>query len=382
MTKFTSLSRTLSDDELQHFGAEIDALRARTVADLGERDARYIRRVVKLVNYLEAGGRILLMAGLFPPAFIIGTLMLSLSKIFENMEVGHNVMHGQYDWMGDPSLKGKTYEWDIVGTADNWRKTHNFRHHTYTNVHGMDDDIGYGLLRLFPEQKWSPFYLFQPLIAVIFALLFQWGVAIQDLRLGRYFKGKITGAQLRQQFTPVGKKMRYQLLKDFVVFPLLAGPFFLPVLLGNLIANGIRNVWTYSIIFCGHFTTEVETFPRSIIKNETRGHWYVRQIKGSSNLKGGRLLNLMSGNLSFQIEHHLFPDVPASRYAEMAVEVQAICARYGQHYNNGSLPVHFGQVIWRILRHSLPSRPQTPGGQVAKSEAADNASPDNAAFAD
>lgn len=357
MTSTPSLSRTLSDDELTHFGAEIDALRARTVADLGERDARYIRRVVKLVNYLEAGGRITLMAGLFPPAFVLGTLMLGLAKIIENMEVAHNVMHGQYDWMGDPALKGKTYEWDIVGTADNWRKTHNFRHHTYTNVHGMDDDIGYGLLRLFPEQKWSPFFLLQPLIAIIFALLFQWGVAIQDLRLGRYFKGKMSGQELGALFKPVGKKMRYQMIKDFVIFPLLAGPFFLPVLLGNLVANGIRNVWTYAIIFCGHFTTEVETFPRSIVKNETRGHWYVRQIKGSSNLTGGRLLNLLSGNLSFQIEHHLFPDVPASRYAEIAPEVQAICARYGQHYNTGSMPRHFAQVIWRILRHSLPSQP-------------------------
>lgn len=367
MTSSKSLSRALTDDELTHFGAEIDALRARTTADLGERDARYIRRIVKLVNYLEVGGRIVLMAGLFPPAFVLGTLMLGVSKIIENMEVGHNVMHGQYDWMGDPALTGKTYEWDIVGTSDNWRKTHNFRHHTYTNVHGMDDDIGYGLLRLFPEQKWSPFFLLQPLIAVIFALLFQWGVAIQDLRLGRYFKGKMTSQQLGEHFKPVGKKMRYQMLKDFVIFPLLAGPFFLPVLLGNMIANGMRNVWTYSIIFCGHFTTDVETFPRSIVKNETRGHWYVRQIKGSSNLKGGRLLNLMSGNLSFQIEHHLFPDLPANRYAEIAPEVQAICARYGQHYNTGSFARHFGQVIWRILRHALPSRPKAvvPTGELA-----------------
>ncbi|MBA4111511.1 MAG: acyl-CoA desaturase [Leptothrix sp. (in: Bacteria)] len=367
MTSSKSLSRTLNDEELAQFGAEIDALRARTAADLGERDARYIRRVVKAVNYLEVGGRVILMAGLFPPAFVLGTLMLGVSKIIENMEVGHNIMHGQYDWMGDPSLNGKTYEWDIVGTSDSWRKTHNFRHHTYTNVHGMDDDIGYGLLRLFPEQKWSPFFLFQPLIAVIFALLFQWGVAIQDLRLGRYFKGKMTGKQLGEQFKPVGKKMRYQLLKDFVIFPLLAGPFFLPVLLGNLIANGMRNVWTYSIIFCGHFTTDVETFPRSIVKNETRGHWYARQIKGSSNLKGGRLLNLMSGNLSFQIEHHLFPDLPANRYVEIAPQVQAICARYGQHYNTGSFARQFGQVIWRILRHALPSRPKSlvPEGDLA-----------------
>jgi NADPH-dependent stearoyl-CoA 9-desaturase len=351
------LSKPLSPTELQSFGDEIDALRARTVADIGDRDARYIRRVVKGVRYMEAAGRALLFIGIFPPAWILGTLLLGLAKILENMELAHNVMHGQYDWMNDPTLDGKTYEWDIVGTSDNWRKTHNFKHHTYTNVRGMDDDIGYGLLRIFPEQRWRPFFLAQPFIAVIFALLFEWGVAIQDLRLGRWFAGKMKPGELGAAFKPVGKKMRRQIIKDYVIFPLLAGPFFLPVLLGNIVANLMRNVWTFSIIFCGHFTADAETFPKSVLKNESRAHWYLRQVRGSSNLRGGRLLNLMSGNLSHQIEHHLFPDLPANRYAELAPEVQAICARHGVHYNTGSFWQQYGQVLWRILRHAFPSKP-------------------------
>ncbi len=350
-------NRTLSTDELNQFGAELDALRARVQADLGEEDARYIRRIVKAVRYTEAAGRVLLFAGAFPPAWILGTLQLGISKILENMELGHNVMHGQYDWMQDPHLNGKTYEWDIVGTSDNWRETHNFRHHTYTNIRGMDEDIGYGLVRLFPEQRWKPGYLFQPIYSILFALLFQWGVAIQNLRLGHVFKGKKTKAQLKQDFIPVGRKIRRQLLKDYVVFPLLAGPFFLPVLLGNLVANGIRNVWTFTIIFCGHFTADAEVFPKSVLENETRAHWYLRQLRGSSNLTGGKLFHIMSGNLSHQIENHMFPEIPARRYAEMAKEVQEICARYGQHYNTGSIWRQFGQVIGRILRHSLPSKP-------------------------
>ncbi len=350
-------NKTLSSDELQQFGAELDALRDRTVADLGERDVRYIRRVIAVSRYLALGGRILLMAGWFPPTWLLGTLCLSLAKIIENMEVGHNIIHGQYDWTGDPALLGRTYEWDIVGTADNWRHSHNFRHHTYTNVRGMDDDIGYGVLRIFPEQRWRPFYLAQPLIAVVFALLFEWGVAVQTLRLGRWFAGKMSTAELKTQFAPVGRKIKRQVLKDYVFFPLLAGLNFVPVLLGNVCANLIRNVWTYVIIFCGHFTADAETFPKSVLNHETRGHWYLRQLRGSSNLSGGRLLNLLSGNLSHQIEHHFFPDVPANRYAAMAEEVREICQRYGQHYNTGSLPRQFGQVVWRILRHSLPSRP-------------------------
>lgn len=364
-------NRALTPAELDRFGEELDALRARTVATLGERDARYIRRVIKAVRYIEVAARALLFASallggllvagqawawLFWPAWILGALLLGGAKILENMELGHNVIHGQYDWLGDPQINGRTYEWDIIATSENWRHTHNFRHHTYTNIRGLDDDIGYGLLRIFPEQKWKPFYLVQPIVAVFFALYFQWGVAIQDLKLGRWWHGKMTGAQLRRKARPVVRKMTRQLVKDYLVFPALAGPFFLPVLLGNLVANGMRNVWTYVIIFCGHFTAEAETFPKECIKNESRGHWYLRQLRGSSNIGGGKWMDVMSGNLSHQIEHHFYPDIPANRYAEMAVEVRGICARYGQHYNTGSLPRQFGQVAWRILRHAFPSR--------------------------
>ncbi|MGA7439768.1 MAG: acyl-CoA desaturase [Luteibacter sp.] len=356
-------NRTLSAAEQDAFGVELDAIRARVTADIGPSDARYIRRVVAGVRWTGVAGRALLFLGAFVhavlvPAWIIGTLLLGLSKILENMELGHNVIHGQYDWMNDPKLNGKTYEWDIAATSQAWRKTHNFQHHTYTNVRGMDDDIGYGLLRIFPEQRWRPFYLMQPIIAVVFALLFQWGVAIQDLRIGRWFAGKMKPGELRKAFRPVGRKMGKQLLKDYVVFPLLAGPFFLPVLLGNLVANGLRNVWTYVIIFCGHFTADAEVFPKEVLRNETRGHWYLRQLRGSSNISGGKVIDLLSGNLSHQIEHHFYPDLPANRYATIAVEVKEICTRYGQHYNTGSLPRQFGQVVWRILRHALPSRPR------------------------
>ncbi|RYY80932.1 MAG: acyl-CoA desaturase [Moraxellaceae bacterium] len=350
-------SRSLNTAELDMLAVELDALRQHTLADLGEDDAKYIRKIVSSVRYTAMAGRGLLFLGWFPPAWLAGTSLLGIAKILENMELGHNVMHGQYDWMNDSALQGKSYEWDNVGTSDNWRKTHNFKHHTYTNVKGMDDDIGYGLLRIFPEQRWRPFYLGQPLYALTLALLFQWGVGIQDLEIGKYLQGKMSKQEFQQRWQPTKQKIIKQLFKDYVFFPAIAGPAALPVFLGNLAANGIRNLWTFSIIFCGHFTEDAEIFPKSVVDNESRGHWYYRQIRGSSNLTGGKLLHLLSGNLSHQIEHHLFPDIPAHRYAELAPKVQAICTRYGIHYNTGSFRKQFGQVLGRIFRHSLPSQP-------------------------
>lgn len=350
--------RKLSPEEIEQFGAEIEAIRQKHLADLGERDAKYITRIEKAVRYTEVAGRGMLMAGVLPPFFVLGAVTLGVSKILENMELGHNVMHGQYDFMQNKRLQGQTYEWDTWCTSDNWRYSHNYRHHTYTNVLGEDHDIGYGVLRLFPEQKWEPRFIANVPMMALLAIFFENLLALQTLELEKLASGEKTFTQIRQQSKPVFKKAGRQILKDYVFFPLLAGPFFLPVLAGNFVANIIRNLWSFTIIFCGHFTADSEVFDKSILENETQGHWYLRQMKGSSNLTGGKLFHIMSGNLSHQIEHHLFPEVPAHRYAEMSVEVQAICEKYGQHYNKASIWKQFGTVVVRAFKYSLPGRKQ------------------------
>lgn len=349
--------RQLAPAELQTFAEELDALRQHTLASLGEADARYIRRVRALVRAFCWIGWALLLCGWSAPTWLMGSLLLGLGKIIENMELGHNVLHGQYDWMNDPEFNGRNYEWDIAGPADFWRHTHNHVHHTYTNVLGKDDDVGYGLVRLFPEQRWKPFYRWQPLWVTLQALLFQYSVAVQHLRLDQYFKGRMSAAELRPLLRTFNAKLLRQWGRDYLFFPLLAlalGSSFLAVMSGALLANLLRNLWTFAIIFCGHFTADAAVFSPAVLENETRGHWYLRQLRGSSNLQGGRFLHFMSGNLSHQIEHHLFPDLPAQRYAGLAPQVREIAQRYGQTYNSGRLSAQFFTVLQRIWRYRLP----------------------------
>ena len=348
-------NRHLNEDQLAALAIELDDIKNTVMSNLGEKDANYIRRIYSVVRYSNVAGRVLLMTGgWFAPTWLLGSGLLGLSKILENMEVGHNVIHGQYDWMNDPALRGDTYEWDIVGTSDNWRLTHNYRHHTYTNVRGMDHDIGYGILRLFPEQRWKVGYLLQPLYSIPFCLFFQWGVAIQALQMDKIFKDKAHYQKFLQEWKPARQKMVKQLFKDYVFFPAIAGRHAAPVFAGNMAANVIRNVWTFSVIFCGHFTKDVELFPKSVLENESKGHWYMRQIRGSSNLSGPEWFHILTGHLSHQIEHHLFPEMPARRYREIAPQVEAVCQKYGLNYNNASLFKQYGQVIGRILKYALP----------------------------
>ena len=350
-------SRALTPDEVAAFGSELDALRAEVMASLGEREASYIRDVQAIVRYTEIGGRGLLMVGWLPPAWLAGTGLLAFSKIVDNMELGHNVMHGQYDWMNEPSLRGDTYEWDHACDGDDWRHSHNYMHHAFTNVEGRDRDIGYGFLRLCDAQPWQPLHLLQGLGAMALASLFQWGIALHDLEIDEVLRGRIPPGELLRDSRPALKKMLRQFAKDYVVFPVLAGPSFLPVLAGNAVANLLRDLWTFGIIFCGHFTAEAETFPESMLENETRGAWYVRQVRGSSNLEGGPVFHFLTGNLSHQIEHHLFPDVPAIRDADMAERVRETCARYEQNYTTGSFWSQFATVVARIVKYSFPTWP-------------------------
>ena len=349
----------LSPAQLESLGSELDALRQRLVDDLGDSDVDYIRNVIRVQRALEVGGRGLLFASILPPAWLAGTTALALSKILDNMEIGHNVMHGQYDWTNDPALSSKEFEWDTACPADQWRHSHNYMHHTYTNIVGKDRDIGYGVLRMTEEEPWEPRWLGNPVYALALALFFQYGVAMHDLEVERIGEGELEWRSRPNLLRGIWRKVRGQTLKDYVLFPLLSGPQAPLVLSANATANLVRNVWAFTIIFCGHFPEGTAEFSQEETANETRGEWYLRQMLGSANLTGGKLFHILSGNLSFQIEHHLYPDIPAHRYAEIAEEVREICERYELPYNTGPLHTQFGSVVGKIFRLALPGR----GGQ-------------------
>ena len=353
--------RTLTAAELDAFGAEMDAIRQRVIADLGEVDRDYIHRVVKLQRGFEVAGRALFY---LPPAWPLAVASLSVSKILDNMEIGHNVMHGQYDWMGEPGLSSRMYEWDNVCPSDQWKYSHNYIHHTFTNILGKDRDIGYGVLRMDEDQKWHPYYLGNPVYALLLMVFFEWGVAMHDLEVENLVTGKRSLEDNKPIYPGLMKKIRTQALKDYLLFPALTGPLFPLTLAGNATANLVRNIWAFNIIFCGHFPAGVATFSEEECEGESRGHWYYRQLLGSANISGSRLLHLMSGNLSHQIEHHLFPDLPARRYPEISEEVREICQRYGIAYNSGPLGKQLFSVAKKICTMALPPKKQ-PKKQTA-----------------
>jgi fatty acid desaturase len=353
----TSPIAHLTPEDIEQIGIELDTIRQSVLDTRGADDAAYIRKVIDLQRKLELGSRAILLVSMFPPAWFVGTAGLAIAKIIENMEIGHNVMHGQWDWMRDPKIHSTTWEWDNASPADQWKHAHNEVHHTYTNVVGKDNDLGYGIMRVDEDQRWKSFYLAQPLWNFINACFFEYGIAAYDLELGKNLatKKRRNAPEFRARARQTLKKIRGQMTKDYVVHPLLSGPSFFSTLGANATANVIRNLWTHSVIMCGHFPEGVQTFERRSIEGETRGEWYVRQMLGSANISGSKAMHFMSGNLSHQIEHHLFPDLPSNRYAEVAPKVRDLFDKYDLVYVTGSLPRQVASAWGKVIRLSLPN---------------------------
>jgi fatty acid desaturase len=375
--KQTSPIAHLTAADIETLGRELDAIRQEIVTSRGEKDAAYIRKVIDVQRKLELASRVVLLFSLFPPAWLLGTAGLSISKILENMEIGHNVMHGQWDWMRDPKIHSTTWEWDHAAPADMWKHSHNELHHTYTNVIGRDNDLGYGIMRVDEDQRWAPFHLGQPLWNFINACLFQYGIAAYDLEIGKYFAGRKDKDEFHAQGKKVLRKVAKQAARDYILHPLLSGPSALTTLTANLTANLVRNLWTHSVIMCGHFPSGVQTFAKTSIEGETRSEWYLRQMLGSANIDGGRFLHLMTGNLSFQIEHHLYPDLPSNRYQDIAPKIRKLFERYGLTYTSGSLPRQVGSAWKKVFRLALPNDFMKPkvSGPESGPESADTVVP-------
>ena len=347
----------LMPEDVEEIGRRLDEIRHDVVESRGAEDAAYIRNVIDVQRKLELGSRAVLLASLFPPAWFVGTAGLSVAKILENMEIGHNVMHGQWDWMRDPKIHSTTWEWDNASPAEQWKHSHNQLHHTYTNVIGRDNDLGYGIMRVDEDQRWYPFYVAQPLWNFVNACFFEYGIAAYDLELGKNLRSKKrrSSPDFKARGRQVLRKIRGQVLKDYVVHPVLSGPSFLSTLTATATANLVRNLWTHSVIMCGHFPEGVETFERRSIEGETRGEWYLRQMLGSANISGGKAMHIMTGNLSYQIEHHLFPDLPSNRYQEIAPKVRELFDDYGLTYTTGPLPNQVASAWSKVIRLSLPN---------------------------
>src|ERR1700737_3714196 len=210
----------LSDADIAALAADLQAIRRDIEDSRSQRDRAYIRRTIVFQRCLEVAARLAIGGSKGNAGWAIGTAALAVAKSIENMELAHNIGHGQWDWMNDPEVHSTTWEWDMVGPSSQWRDSHNYRHHVFTNVVGGDDDLGYGVLRVTRDQRWKPSVLLSPLRSLLLAITFEWGIALHDLHSDH--EPATTDAEKSARTRALILKISRQTAKDYLLFPVLS----------------------------------------------------------------------------------------------------------------------------------------------------------------
>lgn len=334
---------------LESFGRSIDAIRKDVEEQVGETDLKRVRRLRWLSRALEVAGRATIHFSFEPVTFGAGVVMLWLHKQLEATEIGHTALHGAYDRFGkDTGFHSTKFHWRVPIDEESWRYGHNVRHHGNTNVAGKDPDIHFGPIRLTEHTPWHPAHRYQVPFALGF-LFPTFGLqmnlhftGVHDLWFGNY-RGGMDVAEDRSRKTwltshwkLVRKYIPYYLY-ELVLFPLLAGPFWWKVVLGNLLSEMMRDVYSAATIFCGHIGEETAAYPEGD-KAHSRGAWYARQAEATNNFEVPYALSVLCGGLDYQIEHHLFAKLSPERLRQVAPAVRKACEDHGVAYRTSSWP--------------------------------------------
>ncbi len=345
--------------ELERFARAIDAIRDRTEARVGAQDLSHVRRLNVFSRTMEVIGRVLIHVSLEPVTFVVGVGALWIHKQLQATEIGHTALHGAYDKLpGAGKFHSKTFSWDIPIDEQSWRHGHNVRHHQYTNIAGRDPDIHFGFARLTAFTPWSPrnerqlpFML--AVLAPNFGFMMNWHfTGLFDVYFGNGRPEQFdvipdrSWKSVKEAHRKALRKYVPYYLKNYLLFPALAGPMFWKVLLGNWLAETMRDVYSAATIYCGHVGEDVAAYPEGT-RAHGRGEWYAMQIEATHNFEVSRPLSLLCGGLDRQIEHHLFPRLPPDRLREIAPEVRAVCAAHGVHYRTDT----WGKTLKKALRH-------------------------------
>lgn len=350
---------TSRQDRMRRFGEAIDAIRTKVEARVGPEDVAHIRRVNRFSRAMEVVGRVMIHVSFEPVGFLIGVGALWLHKQLQATEVGHTALHGAYDKLpGGEDFQSKTFSWDVPIDEESWRHGHNVKHHQYTNIAGKDPDIHFGLARLTEHTPWTPARRAQlPFLVGFLAPNFAFFMNMHFTGLHDVYFGNGREEQfdviedrswesVKDAHRKALRKYLPYYLKNYVFFPLLAGPMFWKVLLGNWLAETMRDLYSAATIYCGHVGEDVAAYPEGT-RAHGRGEWYAMQIEATNNFEVSLPISILCGGLDRQIEHHLFPRLPPNRLREIAPEVRAACEAHGVPYRTAT----WGRTLRKALRH-------------------------------
>jgi linoleoyl-CoA desaturase len=284
----------------------------------------------------------LLISGMFTSVWAMFALytVMGLGTAGIGLSIMHDANHGAYSskkWIN--TLLG--FSLNLVGGHSfNWKVQHNVLHHTYTNIHEVDEDISpRGVLRMAPGSSWKPMHRFQHWYAWFFygLLTFVWILFKDYDRLVRYYKDGLVKKQkasyLNEWLILLATKTIY--LAYVVVLPIILLPTaWWQVLIGFFIMHYVAG-FILAIIFQPAHVIEGTEYPMPDEHGNLENNWAIHQLHTTTNFgHRHKLFSWYVGGLNYQVEHHLFPNICHVHYRKIAKIVEETTKEFGLPYKS------------------------------------------------
>lgn len=324
-------------ERLTSFRSDIDTLHRRVRADLGARDVEYMTSVATVSSACHWAGRALIALSPEPITFTVGVALLAAHKQLQMLEIGHAVLHGSFTVFSDlpeaAPFQPVNFRWDGVQMDKSaWRKSHG-QHHAATNVTADDGDPD---LVMIAEPK-NVDAAYRPVLNLALRAL-QIACAMDAMHVqvsgvAKAWRDADRAADdhaLANASTQFLRSTLCYYAKEYLFYPMLAGPLFPKVFAGNVCSEIFRNIFFGLGVYSNHFGTDAVFSAK-----KPRGPAaYAHQVNVSSNLTVPWPVAILLGAIETHVEHHLFPAFPPNRCREIAAEVREICLRHGIPYRS------------------------------------------------
>lgn len=290
--------------------------------------------------------------------------IMGLGKAGIGLSIMHDANHGAYSskaWVNN--WLGLTLNL-VGGHAMNWKIQHNVLHHTYTNVHEVDEDISpRGILRMAPESEWKPMHKYQHYYAWFFygLLTLAWIVAKDFMRLTRYQRE----GMLKKQRANAGREWASLIFtKIFYAGYIMVLPYYLlpvafwQILVGFVVMHYIAG-FILSIIFQPAHVIEGTEFPMPDETGNMENNWAIHQLHTTTNFgHKHKLFSWYIGGLNYQVEHHLFPNICHVHYKKISKIVEQTAKEFNLPYKSKDTFIQALAAHTRLLK-TLGQRPLT-----------------------
>lgn len=281
---------------------------------------------------------LILFANVSIPVMLILVVVMGFGVAGVGMSVMHDAIHGSLSKSKilNKILGGSIYL--LGGNAYNWEVQHNRLHHTYTNIHEVDEDItGKFLLRLSYQEKQKSLHRFQHIYAFFLYSLMTISFLWKDFKeIGLFNKLSESGLTKKyprkEYITLIITKIAYAIF--ICVIPLLVtnltfGQWFIGFMIMHCTAGMIL-----STVFQMAHVVEGVSQPIPDNSGCIENAWAVHQLVTTSNFAGkNRALSWYIGGLDYQIEHHLFPSISHIHYNAISPIIRETAEEFGHIYN-------------------------------------------------